>query len=582
MKRGNDFPGQGTGEGTAWHAEDPAEICSQLDTDPASGLSQDSAGDRLRRYGPNALPQPPRRSVLGVFLRQFHSPLIYILFVAALLAWLLGERGDAAVILAVVMVNAFIGSIQESRAERSMAALQRLSALHCTVLRDGNAVDVAARDVVPGDILLVDAGAAVPADARLIEAQSLQASEAALTGESVPVSKSIAALPADTLLADRANMLFAGTHVVHGRGRAVVVATALDTAVGDIARLTATAESPRTPLERRIDHFGRLLVAAALVLFVTVMAIGLARGFPLVDILLVAISQMVSMVPEGLPVAMTIALAVGMQRMARRGAIVRRLAAVETLGSTSVICTDKTGTLTRNEMTVTALWLADGRELSVTGSGYTADGRVLGGDDPVSVGADPALDELARAAVLCNDARLDAPATPGADWDVVGDPTEIALLVLAHRAGMNTAAAREAWPRTGECPFDADTRMMATWHQTARPSWRSRARRKPSSRCADTREAPRRRSRWTTRVASGPSMPPADSPTAGCACWRWRRSPGPTYPPRPRPGTTAARPAASMTWPVARRCSASSAKPIRPATKRPPPSPTAPARACAP
>jgi Ca2+-transporting ATPase len=299
--------------------------------------------------------------------------------VAALLAVALGHHGDAAVILAVVVVNALIGTFQEGRAERSMAALRRLAALHTRVARDGQEVLLQARELVPGDLLLLAAGDAVGADARLVELAQLQVAEAALTGESVPVVKALAALPEATGLADRHDMVYAGTYVTAGRARAVVVATGKHTEVGRIAGLTAGAQEPKTPLEQRIERFGHWLVGAALGLFALVVVLGLWRQLPLAEVLMVAISQMVSMVPEGLPVAMTIALAVGMQRMAARGAIIRRLSAVETLGSTTVICSDKTGTLTKNEMTAVALWLPPDRGAPASATRHRASSRKADG-----------------------------------------------------------------------------------------------------------------------------------------------------------------------------------------------------------
>jgi Ca2+-transporting ATPase len=367
------------------------------------------------------------------------------------------------VILAVVLVNALIGSYQEGRAEASMAALRRLSALQVRVLRDGHELAVAARELVPGDLLLLAAGDAVGADARLIEEAQLQVAEAALTGESVPVSKNIEPLPEATGLADRRNMVFSGTYITAGRARAIVTATGTHTEVGGIARLTEGAEEPKTPLELRIAQFGRYLVAAALVLFVVVLLLGLLRGLPFTEVLMVAISQMVSMVPEGLPVAMTIALAVGMQRMAGRGAIIRRLSAVETLGSTTVICSDKTGTLTRNEMTVGALWLPGGRQIDVSGVGYAPHGALIEAGTPVTA-ADSAITTLLQAVVLCNDAELVPPQDDMAQWTVLGDPTEAALLVAAGKAGIDVTALRRASPREAELPFDSDSKMMATRH----------------------------------------------------------------------------------------------------------------------
>ena len=447
-----------------WHALQAAQVLRHFGADARQGLGAPEVRRAQERHGPNALPEPPPRSRWRTFARQFKSPLIYILFVAAVLAVALGHRGDALVILAVVLVNALIGSFQEGRAERSMAALRRLAGLRVRVLREGAEQSVEARELVPGDTVLLAAGDAVAADARLVEESQLQVAEAALTGESVPVAKAVTAVPEATSLADRHCMVYSGTHVAAGRARAVVVATGSHTEVGRIAGLTEGAAEPRTPLELRLEQFGRALVAAALGLFVLVVLLGLWRQLPLAQVLMVAISQMVSMVPEGLPVAMTIALAVGMQRMAERGAIIRRLSAVETLGSTTVICSDKTGTLTRNEMTAVALWLPGGREITVNGTGHVPEGRLHEGAaaaDP----ADPALRQLLLAGALCNDAELLPPQEGRAGWTVLGDPTEAALLVLARKGGIALDALRREAPREAELPFDSDTKLMATRHR---------------------------------------------------------------------------------------------------------------------
>lgn len=454
---------------TGWHALSSQAALHRLGTDPLRGLDAATVARQRAVHGQNSLPEPPPRPAWRTFARQFKSPLIYILLVAALLAVALGHRGDAGVILAVVLANALIGSFQEGRAERSMAALRRLSALHVRVLRDGGEQVLQASALVPGDLVLLAAGDAVAADARLIEAAQLQLAEAALTGESVPVAKSTAAVPEACGLADRHGMVYSGTLVTAGRAKALVVATGTHTEVGRIAGLTERAEEPKTPLELRLEQFGRTLVAAALGLFVLVVLLGLWRALPLPEVLMVAISQMVSMVPEGLPVAMTIALAVGMQRMAARGAVIRRLSAVETLGSTTVICSDKTGTLTRNEMTVVALWLpgaGTGRDIAVSGIGYAPQGRLDEAGMPADP-QDPALGELLAAAALCNDAELLAPEEARTAWEVLGDPTEGALLVLAAKAGADVAAWRRAAPREAELSFDSDSKLMATRHRTA-------------------------------------------------------------------------------------------------------------------
>jgi Ca2+-transporting ATPase len=445
-----------------WHALDPADVLAAVEG-RAEGLSTEDARARLERTGPNALPEVPPPPGWQRFARQFRSPLILLLVVAALIAVALGHRSDAWVILVVVLANALIGAILEGRAERSMAALRRLAALRVRVLRDGVEQEVEARELVPGDRVLLAAGDAIAADARVVEAADLQVAEAALTGESVPVVKTLDAVPEAAGLGDRHGMVYSGTHVTGGRGAAVVVATGPRTEVGRIASLTERSEEPKTPLEVRLERFGRTLVFAALALFVGVVLLGLWRSLPLVEVLMVAISQMVSMVPEGLPVAMTIALAVGMQRMAARGAIIRRLSAVETLGSTTVVCSDKTGTLTRNEMTAVAAWLPDGRHIEIGGTGYEPQGSARDANGQ-ALGEDAAWQALLHAGALCNDATLQAPKGDGTAWSIAGDPTEAALLVLAVKAGVDLDALRRAAPRDGELPFDASAQLMATRH----------------------------------------------------------------------------------------------------------------------
>jgi Ca2+-transporting ATPase len=448
---------------TASHALASPEVLKVLGSDALAGLSPEEAARRLGEHGPNTLPETEHRSLWRVLASQFASPLIYILFVAAAIAFAMGKRGDSIVILVVVIINAVIGAFQEGRAERSMEALRRLSSLKVRVLRGGREEIIEARDLVPGDVVLFAAGDAIGADARLLESAALETAEAALTGESLPVAKNPKPLAADTPLAERLNVVYSGTHVAAGRGKGIVVATGLATEVGKIAKLTAAAEDPDTPLELRIAHFGRYLVVAAIALVSVVLSVGLLRGMPFADVFMVAISQMVSMVPEGLPVAMTIALAVGMQRMAGRGAIVRRLAAVETLGSTSVICSDKTGTLTKNEMTVTALWLPGGRDIEITGAGYTPEGKLLEAGREIS-NTDAHLRAMLEAVALCNDAQLVPPDNEDSRWRPLGDPTETALLTLALKGCVELDALRKQCPRRAEIPFDSAAKMMATQH----------------------------------------------------------------------------------------------------------------------
>ncbi len=446
------------------HEHSIEDVVGRLEADPREGLTEGEAARRLGALGPNELPEEAHKPWWRLVLRQFASPLIYLLLVAGAIAFGLGHVSDAAVILVVVLVNAAIGAFQEGRAEHSMVALRKLSALRVRVVRGGREEMIEARDLAPGDIMLLAAGDAVGADARLLEAASMEANEAALTGESLPVAKHPREVPRDASLGDRCNMLHAGTHLTAGRGRAVVVATGLHTEVGKIARMTTAAEEPKTPLEQRLHQFGRRLAVAAVVIFAMILGFGLWRGIPFASIFMVAISQMVSMVPEGLPVALTIALAVGMQRMARRGAIVRRLAAVETLGSTSVICSDKTGTLTKNEMTVVALRLPDERQIEVSGAGYAPEGRLLCEGNEIDVAADPALVELLEAVALCNDARLVPPDETDVRWRALGDPTETSLLTVAIKGGIDIEALGSRWPRQAEIPFDSDVKMMATQH----------------------------------------------------------------------------------------------------------------------
>jgi magnesium-transporting ATPase (P-type) len=398
-------------------------------------------------------------------LAQFRSPLVALLVVAAALALGLGHPRDSIVIAAVLVLNAVIGAVQEGRAQHALLALRSRITQTARVVRDGRVTVIAAAQLVPGDVVIVEAGDSVPADARLTDGAALEVAEAALTGESAPVEKDAATLPVATPVADRRNMLYAGTQVANGRTHAVVTATGLATEIGRIAGLAESAREPPTPLEHHIAAMSRPIAAMAIAAATLVMIAGLARHVPAGDIAMVAISELVSAVPEGLPVAVTIALVVAVQRMARRGTVIRRLAAVETLGSATVICADKTGTLTRNELTVTRAALGDGSAYTVSGTGFDTRGAVLDGDGirvTGSAAGDGGLRDLARAAVLCNDARL----PHGHDQTPGGDPTEIALLVFAVKAGLVLDDERARAPRRGELPFDPATRLMATAHTT--------------------------------------------------------------------------------------------------------------------
>jgi Ca2+-transporting ATPase len=449
-----------------WHALKSDDVITELKTNATHGLSQDEAKVRLKRFGSNSLPETKVRSFSSIFFHQFLSPLIYLLLLATIIAYSLGELRDAVLILVVVLMNAIIGTFQEGRAEQSIEALRRLSKLMARVLRDGKEHLIEAIEVVPGDILILNAGDAVPADARLLYVSSVSVAEAALTGESLPSVKTIIPLPSDTHLADRQNMIFAGTYISEGRGIAVVTATGLKNEIGKIAKLAATTTQPITQLEVRIHQFGKYLIQAAVIIFFITIGFGIWRGFAFADIFMIAISQMVSLVPEGLPVAITIALAIGVQRMARRGTIIRRLSAVENLGSITVICTDKTGTLTRNEMTVTSIYLPfKKKEIIVKGAGYDPVGDFESNGSPLNLSKEKTLQKLLEACILCNDAQLLAPDSSEKRWRILGDPTEGALLTLSAKSGVDIKNVRKQFDRKAELAFDSDCKMMATQHE---------------------------------------------------------------------------------------------------------------------
>jgi Ca2+-transporting ATPase len=457
----------GTGdaaERVAWHTLSFEAVARALETDPERGLGEADAARRLAAHGANQLPAPARRSRLAVFAAQFRNAMIAILLAALVPSIFLGHAVEAVTIGVIVAASVLLGFLQEWRAEQVLEALQRMAAPTATALRGGATRTLPAAGLVPGDVILLHEGDRVPADARLGEAANLRVAEAALTGESDPVDKQCAALPDPALpIGDRSNLVHAGTTVTAGRGRALVVATGSQTEFGRVAHLLERVEPMRTPLQRDLARLGGTLARIALAVVALVFALGIARGEPLLDMFLAGVALAVAVVPEALPAIVTVSLALGVQRMAARHALVRRLAAVETLGSTTVICSDKTGTLTRNEMTVRRLWQA-GREIEVTGIGYEPRGdfRVGGRETP----ADSALRDLLRAAALCNDARLEAAEDGGVR--LVGDPTEGALLVAAAKAGLSREALERACPRTAERPFSSEAKRMTTLHRGER------------------------------------------------------------------------------------------------------------------
>lgn len=449
----------------SWHALEIIEVTKKLGSSLSEGLSEAEVDSRLKHYGTNSLPEPERRSVLSIFLHQFLSPLIYLLLVAAGMALFIGDAKDAIVIIVVVVLNAVIGAIQEGRAEQSIAALSRLTKHKSRVLRNGKESILEAKSLVPGDIILLEAGDAVPADSRIFNSSALTVSEAALTGESLPTEKSEVVLASKTGLADRKNMLFAGTHIASGRSKALVVATGLNNEIGKIASMTSGTERSKTKLELRIEDFGKKLIVVAIIVFLLVLGMGLLREISFSTIFMIAISQMVSLVPEGLPVAITIALAVGVRRMANKKTIVRRLSAVESLGSTTVICTDKTGTLTKNEMTVTEIYFpALKRAISISGVGYACSGEFTEKKNKIHPLESTTMNKFLEASILCNDSQIKKNSN-AEQWTILGDPTEGALLVMAAKAGLSVDEIRKNQPRTNEIPFDSTSQLMATQYE---------------------------------------------------------------------------------------------------------------------
>jgi Ca2+-transporting ATPase len=437
-------------------------VATELRSDPAVGLSAPEVERRRAEHGPNVLTARRGHGPLVRFLLQFHQPLVYILLAAVAVTAAFAEWVDSGVILGVVLVNAIVGFVQETRAVKAIEALAKSVAAEATVVRDGHRARVPAADLVPGDLVLIQSGDKVPADLRLMRVRELKTEEAALTGESVPVEKSADPVGEDASVGDRKCVAFASTLVTYGTAAGLVVATGDHTEVGRIARLIHSADDLATPLTRQISRFSRWLLVVILALSAVTVAIGLARGQGFAEVFLAAVALAVGAIPEGLPAAVTITLAVGVWRMSRRNAIIRKLPAVETLGSTTVICSDKTGTLTENQMTVQRVF--DGsRWYDVSGTGYDPAGRITTPDTSTPAGESPALAECLLAGALCNEARL---FEKDGRWTIEGDPTEAALLVAARK--FDPAADRWAddRPRVDSLPFESAHQYMATLHDT--------------------------------------------------------------------------------------------------------------------
>jgi Ca2+-transporting ATPase len=445
-----------------WHSQTVEQTFSDLKSS-ATGLSAAEAARRLDEYGPNEVQSAGRVSAMAILLEQFKNVLIIILLLATALSAFLGHGVEAIAITVIVLFAVVLGFVQEYRAERAIEALREMAAPAATVIRDGREQRVPARDLVPGDVIMLATGDKVPADARLVEVVNLQTVEAPLTGESAPVEKHSKPLEEDLPAGDRKNMGFAGTAVTYGRGRALVVATGMATEFGKIARMLQEVETMKTPLQENLDRIGKSLARAAFAVVIVIVILGLFRGQPFIEMLIFGVALAVAVVPEALPAVVTISLALGVKRMVRRNALVRRLPAVETLGSTSVICSDKTGTLTKDEMTARRLF-AGGHTIEVSGTGYEPRGTFSMNGSGVQ--GSEALSTLLRAAVLASDARLELKDSSD-KWEIKGDPTEGALIVAAAKAGLDKTKLDSQFSRVSEIPFTAETKRMTTLHETS-------------------------------------------------------------------------------------------------------------------
>jgi Ca2+-transporting ATPase len=438
-----------------WHTVPAADVIQEMDS-AKTGLTNAAAEKRLQETGFNELKKKKGRSILSIFLDQFKDLFILVLLAAAAISFLLGETLDAYIIGVIVALNAFMGLAQEYKAEKAIERLQELASPVATVVRHNEVKDIPARNIVPGDIVVLESGDFVPADGRLLESSYLKVDEAPLTGESVPSTKVIEVLP-ELPLADRENMAYLGTTVTDGRGKMVVTATGMDTEMGKIAEEIQAMEMGKTPLQEKLEHFSKYLTAGIGGFCILIFVLGIVRGVEIFDMFLTAVSLAVAAIPEGLPAIVTIVLALGVQRMIKQNALIRRLKAVETLGSATIICSDKTGTITRNEMMVSQIYVSN-TMYSVTGSGYTETGEFLKNGHPVNVGtSDNDLHFILEIGCLCNDAHI-------TDGNVVGDPTEGALLVSCAKAGMHKKELEDTYKRIKEIPFSSERKCMTTIH----------------------------------------------------------------------------------------------------------------------
>jgi len=454
------MPDNLTGKSKNWHTMETEQVFTVLDTDP-NGLKSDQVDLRLNTYGLNQLPEAKTHSAFIRFLYQFHNLLIYVLLAAGMITSLLGHWVDSGVIFGVVVINAVIGFVQEGKAENALKAISKMLSLQAVVIRDGQRLTIAAEQLVPGDVVLLQSGDKVPADLNLFRVKNLQIQEAILTGESIAVEKHLKPVAEDSELGDRSNMAYSGTLVTYGQASGVVVETASHTQIGRISAMLAEVETLTTPLMRQMSQFARWLTGVIIVFAVFTFIFGVMfRDFSATEMFLASVGLAVAAIPEGLPAIMTITLAIGVQRMAHRRAIIRNLPAVETLGSVTVICSDKTGTLTRNEMTVQSVATASSI-YKVTGVGYNPHGGFLSDNKEIVLDEHPILSEMMRASLLCNEAVLHE---QQGNCVIQGDPTEGALLTVAIKAGLDLSFEQEMWPRTDIIPFESQHRFMATLH----------------------------------------------------------------------------------------------------------------------
>jgi len=452
-----------------WYRTEISETAQKLNTNLEMGLTDTQVEAKRLEYGLNELAEEAGKSIWSMLLDQFKEFLVVLLLIAAVISGFLGEWVDSVVILIIVALNAFLGVFQEFKAEKALAALKKLAAPHAKVLRNGHVHEISASELVPGDIIILEAGDFVPADCRLIEAVNLKVEESALTGESVPVDKVTETFTDELPLADRKNLVFMGTVVTYGRAKAIVTQTGMQTEIGQIAKMIQQVEPETTPLQEKLAEFGKYLGVLALGICALIFVIGWMRGEHPVEMFLTSVSLAVAAIPEGLPAIVTIVLALGVQRMAKERAIIRKLPAVETLGAATVICSDKTGTLTQNQMTVRKIYVA-GDTYDLSGQGYSPEGEFSQNGQAIKVPDEGALKTLLLAGALCNDANLTREKNEGADvWKIIGDPTEGALVVAAAKAGIRREKIGAEFPRVLEIPFDSDRKLMTTIHRGSLP-----------------------------------------------------------------------------------------------------------------